>query len=91
MSTTLHENEKELRQYVIENFVDPQFRTACETCHRGAIQLPIPTTEDLEALYHILRGFDQYRRNFTPETAARIDRCKYVLGFLNSLHAGTSP
>jgi len=82
------QTESELRQEVINNYTVPEFRTACGHCKRGALELPLPTPEDMDAIYELVRGYDMYRRRFGPEFEARLDRGRYVLGYLNSLLAG---
>lgn len=79
---------KELRDLVIANHTVPEFHNACQCCKRGAVELPVPDLQDLEALHRMIEGFDMYRRRFTPEIQVQIDRAKYALGYLNSLHAG---
>lgn len=80
--------EKELRQQVIDNYTVPEFRYSCDNCKRGAVELPLPTQEDLDALYELINGYDMYRRRFTPDFEERINQGKYILGYLNSMRAG---
>lgn len=82
------QTEKELRELVIETYTVPNFRDTCTRCGRGANELPVPTQEDMDALYELIDGYDMYRRRFTPEFEERIKRGKYVLGYLNSMRAG---
>lgn len=84
-----HERLDEIAGRAAQDILDG-IRKTCPECKRGAMGLPTPDLEDLEALIQIRDGFDAHRRNFTPEMRDVFRRMDRVISYLHSLVAGTT-
>lgn len=72
------------------NNIGSGFRASCPTCGRGGVGLVTPTVEDLEALIEIRDGFNDLRRNFTPEMEEKFRRFDTSIGYFHALIVGTT-
>lgn len=61
----------------------------CPKCRRGAWGAPVPVVEDLEAMIEIRDGFNNLRRQFTPEVEERFRRFDNVISYVHRLIVGT--
>lgn len=71
------------RRAVIE--MENNSRKACPTCRRGAVSIPLPTVDDLEAMIEIRDGFNNLRRSFSPEMEERFKRFDAVISYMHSM------
>jgi hypothetical protein len=70
--------------------IEESIRQSCPTCKRGAINMAMPTIEDLEALIEITQGFDRVRRSFSPGMEDKLRRLKGLAGYLHTMIAGST-
>lgn len=84
----MHKRLNELAEAAL-NKMELSVRQTCPTCKRGAAGVAPPDLDDLEALVLVRDGFDDFRRNFSPEMADRFRRFDNVIGYLHALIVGS--